>query len=232
MSRRFPIYSQRTFLREALAALVPTTTETADPHPLLEDCWLALIVEEMCAIVQVQGCAGYRHQGTVLEQALVAIERTVYRPSPEHWRGYWPQVRERLKQPANQLEELQARLINPLQRQERPGRERVEVGVDVPFELLHLPEVGLLVAVPARERCYLDLERVQAREDWVVSGEYYPFEIQVAEWTFVVSSAGEAIVWVRNFPDSLIGQVRETLKEVAQTLYRQRILPFRARSAE
>ncbi|MBM0743960.1 hypothetical protein JOY44_20435 [Phormidium sp. CLA17] len=49
----------------------------------------------------------------------------------------------------------------------------------------------MVVAVPLQARCYLDLERVQAQEGWVVSGEYYPFEIHVEDLTFVVSSAGK-----------------------------------------
>lgn len=232
MNQQLPIYSQRTFLREAMVALARADTETAGTRQLLEDCLLALVVEEMCAIVQVQGNVGYRLQGTVLDQALAAIERRVVRSSSESWRPDWRQVRELLKQPASQLEELQARLIHPIERQARLERERVEAEVDVPFELLHVPELGVLVAVPAQERCYLDLARVQARENWVVCGEYYPFEIQVGEWMFVVSAAGEVIVRVQNFPDSLIRQARETLKAVAQTLYSKGIPPFRAQGEE
>ncbi|MGI0486381.1 hypothetical protein ACN4EK_13155 [Pantanalinema rosaneae CENA516] len=229
MNQRLPIYSQRTFLREAMVALARADTETAGSCQLLEDCLLALAVEEMCAIVQVQGSVGYRLQSSVLDQALAAIERSVVQASSESWCPDWWQVRELLKQPASQLEELQARLIHPIERQARPERERVEGEQAVPFDLLHLPKLGLLVAVPAQERYYLDLARVQAQENWVVSGEYYPFEIQAAGWTFVVSAAGEAIVWVQNFPDSLIQQAREMLKEVAQTLYSQGRPHFRAR---
>jgi hypothetical protein len=75
----------------------------------------------MCHIVQVQGRAGYRHPATVLEQALDAIERTLYRPDAGQWGPYWQSVRETLKQPASQLELLQARLITPLRQEAMPN---------------------------------------------------------------------------------------------------------------
>ena len=98
----------------------------------------------------------------------------------------------------------------------------------MPFELLHLPELEMVVAVPLQARCYLDLERVQAQEGWVVSGEYYPFEIHVEDLTFVVSSAGEVVLPIQNFPDSLVRQVLEKLRWVAQTLYTSRRPVFKA----
>jgi hypothetical protein len=186
---------------------------------LLEDCLISLTVEEMCHIVQVQGRARYRHPSTVLDQALEAIERTLYRPDANQWSQYWQRVRETLKQPASQLELLQAQLINPLRQEETPERQRIEAEVEIPFEIMHLPELDVLVAVPLKERCYLHLERAQAQEHWTVSGDYYPLEIQVGDLTFVVSSAGEVLLQVQNFPDSLVRQAMETLKAVAQILY-------------
>jgi hypothetical protein len=221
MSRLLPIYSQRTFLLDALNALAgrAQAAATTVPHSLIEDCLVSLMLEEMCHIVQVQGRAGYRHPATVLEQALDAIERTLYRPDSSQWSQYWQSVRETLKQPASQLELLQAQLINPLRQEEMPERQRVEAGVEVPFEIMHLPELDALVAVPLKEPCYLALERAQAQEHWVVSGDNYPLEIQVGDLTFVVSSAGEVILQVQNFPKAWVLQVMETLKAVAQTLY-------------
>jgi hypothetical protein len=46
--------------------------------------------------------------------------------------------------------------------------------------------------------------------------------------TFVVSSAGEVLLQVQNFPKSLVRQVMETLKAVAQTLYTDGKPHFRA----
>ena len=63
----------------------------------------------------------------------------------------------------------------------------------------------------------------------MVSGEYYPFEIHVEDLTFVVSSAGEVVLPIQNFPDSLVRQVLEKLRRVAQTLYTARRPLFRAR---
>ena len=186
---------------------------------LLEDCLVALTLAEMCYIAQAQGRVRYRHPSTVLEQALDAIERTLYQPDSHQWNHYWQRVRETLKQPASQLELLQAQLINPLRQETMPERQRFEEGVEVPFEMMHLPEIDALVAVPIKEPCYLHLERAQAQEHWVVSRAYYPLEIHVGDLTFVVSSAGEVILQVQNFPDSLVRQAMETLKSVAQILF-------------
>ncbi|MBD2077258.1 hypothetical protein H6F86_25945 [Phormidium sp. FACHB-592] len=234
MSRLLPITSQRTFLRAAVVALAATATEAemTGRSSLLEDCLVSLTLEEMCHIVQVQGRVGYRHPATVLEQALDAIERTLYQPDSSQWSQYWQSVRETLKQPASQLELLQARLITPLRQEEMPERQRVEEGVEVPFEIMHLPELGALVAVPLKEPCYLHLERAQAQEHWVVSGDYYPLEIQVDDLTFVVSSAGEVLLQVQNFPKTLVRQVMEMLRVVAQTLYTDGKPHFRARVEE
>ena len=231
MSRLLPIASQRTFLRDAVVALAHSAmeTETTSRSSLLEDCLVSLTLEEMCHIVQVQGQAGYRHPATVLEQALGAIERTLYQPDSRPWSQYWQRVRETLKQPATHLEVLQARLITPLRPEAMPERQRIESEVEVPFEIMHLPEIDALVAIPLKEPCYLDLERVQAQEHWVVSGADYPIEIQVGDFTFVVSSAGEVILQVQNFPDSLVYQGMETLRTVARTLYTEGEPHFRAR---
>jgi len=234
MSRLLPIASQRTFLRAAVVALAGTATEaeTTGRSSLLEDCLVSLTLEEMCHIVQVQGRAGYRHPATVLEQALDAIERTLYRPDSSQWSQYWQSVRETLKQPASQLELLQARLITPLRQEAMPERQRVEEGVEVPFEIMHLPELDALVAVPLKEPCYLHLERARAQEHWIVSGDYYPLEIQVDDLTFMVSSAGEVLLEVQNFPKAWVLQVMETLKAVAQTLYTDGKPHFTARVVE
>jgi hypothetical protein len=137
-----------------------------------------------------------------------------------------------LKQPASQLELLQARLITPLRQEAMPERQRVEAGVEIPFEIMHLPELDALVAVPLKEPCYLALERAQAQEHWIISGDYYPLEIQVGDLTFVVSSAGEVLLQVQNFPKTLVLQVMETLKAVAQTLYTDGKPHFRAQVKE
>lgn len=221
MRRLLPIASQRTFLREAVVALAATTTEpeTTGINSLLEDCLVSLTLEEMCHIVQVQGKARFRHPSTVLDQALDAIERRLYQPDARQWHPYWQRVRETLKQPASQLERLQAQLINPLRREAMPERQRFQEGVEIPFEMMHLPEIDALVAIPIKEPCYVHLERAQAQEHWVVSGAYYPLEIQVEDLTFVVSSTGEVILQVQNFPESWVRQAMETLKVVAETLY-------------
>ena len=64
----------------------------------------------------------------------------------------------------------------------------------------------------------------------MVSGDYYPFEIHVEDLTFVVSSAGEVVLPIQNFPDSLVRQVLEKLRWVAQTLYTARRPLFMARA--
>jgi hypothetical protein len=186
----------------------------------------------MCHIVQVQGRAGYRHPATVLEQALDTIERTLYRPDASHWSQYWQQVRETLKYPASQLESLQSRLITTQQPESLLEQQSVDADVEVPFEVLHLPELEVLIAVPLQKGCYLDLDRAQSEEGWLVVGDYYPFEIHIEDFTFIVSAAGEVVVSIQGFPVSLVRQVREQLRLVAQTLYTTRRPRFTARVEE
>lgn len=233
--RRFPIYSQRNFLVDAIKALrsADPASETTGTN-LIEDCLTSLVLEEMCHIVEVQGRAGYRHPGSLLTQTFEALERQLYSTGSEGWNRYWMSISETLKQSAQRLEELQARLI--IDRQEgKPVRQRFEEGeegVEVPFEILHVPEIDSLIAVPVKNRCYIALDRIQDHEHWVVSGEYFPFEIQVRDLTFVVSSAGEIILQVKNFPESLIREVVGTLRNVAQTLYTDGKPHFRATVGE
>jgi hypothetical protein len=132
---------------------------------------------------------------------------------------YWQSVRETLKQPASQLELLQARLITPLRQEAMPERQRVEEGVEVPFEIMHLPELDALVAVPLKEPCYLHLERAQAQEHWVVSGDNYPLEIQVGRPDLRGFLGWRSAFGGTELPKSLVRQVMETLRVVAQTLY-------------
>lgn len=239
MNPLLPVYSQRTFLLDALNSLAESATaaEAMVASSLIEDCLVSLALEEMYHIVQVQGRAGYGYQGTVLDQALDAIGRKLYPSDSGYWSPYWQRVRETLKYPASQLEALQARLLTT---QWQEGGSKcplveylpIEEDPEVPLELLHLPELERVVAVPLQAQCYLDLERVQAQEGWVVSGEYYPFEIHVEDLTFVVSSAGEVVLPIQNFPDSLVRQVLEKLRWVAQTLYTVRRPLFMARVEE
>lgn len=180
----------------------------------------------MCHLVQTQSQAGVRGYGSLLAQALEAMERQLYPFQTGDWIPYWRQVSETLQQPASRLETLQSRLLTIKQNDLLPVRQPIEGSV--PFELLHLPEVETMVAVPVQEECYIALERVQAQEGWSVSGAFYPFEVQVRDLTFVVTSAGEIVVSIQNFPDSLVRQAREPLNAVAQTLYTVSPPPFTA----
>ncbi len=228
---RYPIYPQRAFLLNAIQALVAEGESEATGTNLIEDCLTSLTLEEMCEIVQVQGRAGYRHQGSLLNQALETIERQLYSTGIDRLSRYWISVSETLKQPAQRLEELQARLIIT-RREGVPARQRFEEDVSVPFEILHIPEIDSIISIPVKNRCYIDLDRVQFHEHWVVSGEYFPFEIQVGDLTFIVSSAGELILQVKNFPDSLLREVIGMLRDVAQTLYTDGKPYFRATTEE
>ena len=80
MNPLLPVYSQRTFLLDALNSLAESATaaEAMVASSLIEDCLVSLALEEMYHIVQVQGRAGYGYQGTVLDQALDAIGRKLY----------------------------------------------------------------------------------------------------------------------------------------------------------
>ncbi len=227
MSQLLPVCSQRRFLRDALNSLARTGAEQAAPvaSSLIEDCLVALALAEMCHLA-TPSQAGERRYGNLLAQALEDMERQLYPLQTGDWSSYWRQVSETLEQPARQLETLQSRLLAIQQNDLLPTHQLVEGSV--PFELLHLPAVAVLVAVPVHEEGYIDLERVQAQEGWRVSGAFYPFEVQVKELTFVVTSAGEIVVSIRNFPESLVRQARETLCAVAQTLYTVSPPPFTA----
>ncbi|MBD2074341.1 hypothetical protein H6F86_10675 [Phormidium sp. FACHB-592] len=235
MTKLFPVQSQRDFLLEAVTALARANAEqeTAVAGSLLDDCLTSLVLEEMKKTVRFHARAGYRNQGTLLDQALDQVERLLYRHLAWQQDGCpdwnWRQVRETLKQPALCLEALQANLMAANREHPLPEEQRVTEGTEVPFDILVLMdyETEGLVAVPIEsEQCHLDLERVQAQEGWVVTGSYFPFEVIAGDFIFVISDAGEIILQTHHFPASLIEQARQILTLLAQCLYTKGQSPF------
>lgn len=235
MTNLLPVQSQRDFLLEAVIALAKASAgqETAMASSLLNDCLTALVLEEMKKLVRLQSRAGYYQQGALLNQSLNQVERLLHsqfawqKDGSPAWN--WRQVRETLKHPASCLEALQANLVAANREHRLPEEQRVTEGTEVPFDILVLRdyETEGLVAVPIEgERCYLDLERVQAQEGWVVTGSYFPFAVMAGDFIFVISDAGEIIFQTHNFPPSIIEQARQILKLLAQCLYTKLKPPF------
>jgi hypothetical protein len=133
---------------------------------------------------------------------------------------YLKQVQTTLKPVAAEMEKLAERLTyarragklayeRVVGAEERPEYEVREIG------LRGLTE-GLLVQ-PTSDDFEIDLDALSA--GYKIRGDWFPYEVKVDEFLFILDDDGSIYVSVENFPDRLLVDARAQLEGLARRLY-------------
>nr|WP_290222516.1 hypothetical protein [Trichocoleus desertorum] len=136
------------------------------------------------------------------------------------FRPYFRSTEATLKFPARELTDLRSRLRLSRRTKRIGERQRIAEAAQAPFEIT---EVGLqnsieaLIASPVGKVYELNLEEV--KRSYEVEGEWFPFQIAVEEFEFVVDDDGTVFISTENFPEKLVMEAREMLVGLAKRLY-------------
>jgi hypothetical protein len=132
---------------------------------------------------------------------------------------YHEQVKKQLKPVGGEMEKLTERLAQSKRTGKLSNKEVVEVDERARFEIQEIgfrdqPE-GLRLQ-PTGDGFDLDLHDLP--EGSTVRGEWYPYEVSVGDFVFILDDDGSLYVSVENFPASLVEQAREQLRELVRRI--------------
>ncbi len=137
---------------------------------------------------------------------------------------YLHQSLESLESAAKEMSGLNRKLI------ESRGLKRI--GEKTPVKMIdarrhyEVSELGLfgsiegLLATPTAGVAALNVEGIQ--ETFPTEGEWFPFEVRVEEFLFVIDDDGAVFISTENFPVELLDKAKSVLHKVAETLYGER----------
>ncbi|MBD1867207.1 hypothetical protein H6F95_07810 [Cyanobacteria bacterium FACHB-471] len=164
-------------------------------------------------------------QINLLEQAIRVIEQRVQEQMSECdlqfcFAAYWASVRKALKFPAKEIAELGEKLRQSRRLERISERQQITSANQVLFEVI---EVGLqnaiegLIAVPLPTVLELNLEGI--RQNYLLEGDWFPFQVAVEKLQFVFDDDGTISVSTENFPEQLLLKARQVLLDLANQSY-------------
>ena len=222
------IISQKAFITQYLAAYLqeqdPSTLQT---NSIVGDSLTELIrlqMREIAADTSNEWFLGNSILEKAVQQTLLDVESHFPDVSRANLDQHLERVQETLKFVAKEITDLQEKLRSAREREQVLDRRRFIDDVEVPFEMISVGTrqslEGLMVMPIGEQDCYLNLEDLD--HSWMISGEWFPFELAIGELTFIMDDEGTIFISTENLPQTLISQIRETLYQIAQRLYRTR----------
>jgi hypothetical protein len=136
--------------------------------------------------------------------------------------NYFENVEKSLEYPAREVSELRKQLMRSkeLERFGKKTSSSSETGVS--FEITELglrDSIEGLLACPLAETYEIDPEKI--KESYEVEGDWFPFHVNIDDFTFIVDDDGTIFVSTENFPKDLISRANEILRRLANQLYRK-----------
>lgn len=220
----FRILSQEEFTLKNLVELIESAMERGSTRysSSIECSLTELVKERMRRIVQEDDL--YR-SGDILGFAIQDVREKLQELLGARANGfdlspYFNSAKATLKFPARELSDLGNRLRLSRSTKRIGERRRIAEAAQAPFEIT---EVGLqnlieaLIASPAGQVYELNLEEV--KRSYEVEGDWFPFQIVVEEFEFVIDDDGTVFISTENFPEKLVMEAREILLVLAKLLY-------------
>ncbi|MGB3208423.1 MAG: hypothetical protein WBB28_25845 [Crinalium sp.] len=130
---------------------------------------------------------------------------------------YFKEIREDLKFPAKEIYKLKTQLYESKQSHKIGESKPVDLGNNLSFKI---KELGLknfieaLILIPTNEY-QINLDNT----DYLIVGEWFPFEICTEEFVYVVDDDGSLYVSVEKLPQDLIKKAKEIMIEIAEQIY-------------
>lgn len=125
--------------------------------------------------------------------------------------------------------EAAAKEMSGLSRKLMESRERKRIGEKTPVSTVdarpryEVSELGLLesieglLATPTAEVAGLNMDGI--RDRFTTEGEWFPFEVQVDDFLFVIDDDGSLFISTENFPREVLDRARTVLHRLAEMLY-------------
>ncbi|MBD2098477.1 hypothetical protein H6F90_25740 [Trichocoleus sp. FACHB-591] len=221
---RFKLLSQEEFILQNVVDLIQSSVvrESQTCSSAVEFGLTELVKEQMRRIAQENNTQRW---GDALELAILDVRQKVEgRLAERHIRfdlkPHLGGIETALKYPGKEITYLQDRLAQSRRTNRIGKRNRIAEAAQTPFEIT---EVGLqnsieaLIAAPVGKVYELNLEEV--RRSYEVEGEWFPFQVAVEEFEFVVDDDGTVFISTENFPEKLVLEAREMLVGLAKRLY-------------
>ncbi|MBD2123408.1 hypothetical protein [Trichocoleus sp. FACHB-262] len=225
---RFKLLSQEEFILQNVVDLIQSSVVRGSQtySSAVEFGLTELVKEQMRRIAQENNT---QRLGDALELAILDVRQKVDgRLTERHLRfDLRPHIREietALKYPGKEVTELRGKLARSRGTNRIGERKRIASAAQAPFEIT---EVGLqnsieaLIAAPVGQVYELNLEEV--RRSYEVEGEWFPFQVIVEEFEFVIDDDGTVFISTENFPEKLVIEAREMLVPLVKLLYLQSV---------
>ena len=138
------------------------------------------------------------------------------------FKKYVAAVREKLAFPAKEIQKLSTQLDESRQ-SHRLGSKEELVSDDGSHLLVH--ELGLrdaiqgLLVEASEDRTELNLDNLREQPSWRLQGEWFPYELYVDDFVFVIDDDGSIFVSTANLPLELRHRASELLRRIADLLY-------------
>jgi len=157
------------------------------------------------------------------EQVLGRVKASLGKRQLElNLKKYISAVREKLAYPAKEIQQLSRELVES--RQLLRLGSKAEVGTEDGSHLM-IHELGLrdsiqgLLVEALENRTELNLDNLRERSDWTIQGEWFPYELYVDDFVFVIDDDGSIFVSTENLPWELRHRASDLLKQIADLLY-------------
>lgn len=134
---------------------------------------------------------------------------------------YFKETQKSLKPVANEISSLRDKLFTS-RKEERIGSKEEVSTTDHQFTF-DVIEVGLkesiegLISIPRLDSFEMDIERI--KNNYNMIGDWFPFEIQIDYFTFILDDDGSIFVSTDNLPEDLVKKSRGLLEDLANKIY-------------
>lgn len=169
-----------------------------------------------------------RHDTEILSEAISLSKATLNQESKKHnldidFSGYFKETEKSLEPVAKEISRLRGKLFTSRKEKRIGGKEMVSMIETDHRTTFDIVEIGLkesidgLFSIPPIESFEFDIERT--RKYFNMAGEWFPFEITIDDFKFILDDDGTIFVSVENYPDNLIEKARVSLQDLANKIY-------------
>jgi hypothetical protein len=221
---RFKLLSQEEFILQSVVDLIQSSAERgAQTYSSAVEFGLAELVKEQMRRIAQENDA--QRLGDPCELAILDVHQKVEGRLAERnlrfdLRPPLGEIQTALKFPGKEVAQLKDRLAQSRRTNRIGERKQIAEANQAPFEVT---EVGLqnsieaLVASPVGPMYELNLEEV--RRSYEVEGDWFPFQVTIKEFEFVIDDDGTVFISTENFPEKVVVEAREVLMILSARLY-------------
>ena len=135
---------------------------------------------------------------------------------------YEKQLLKKLKFPAKEIQKLGRQLADSRRSLRLGSKEESaenQSGRFVVNELGLRGAINGLLAQPHDEIKEINIEKLRDGKIGQLEGEWFPYEVLVGDFVFVIDDDGSIFVATMNFPQEILREAREMINELAKAIY-------------